>query len=69
MTMTLAEIKEHLLRLYDIDDLVEGLRLTSEELLDRFEDKLLMNLHKFQEEFEDEARLFQGQEEDQINEY
>ena len=45
MTMTLAEIKEQLLRLYDIDDLVESLRLSSEEILDRFEDKLLMYLH------------------------
>ena len=41
MSLTLEEIKERLLRLYDPDDLIEALQISSEDLLDRFEDKLL----------------------------
>lgn len=48
--LTLEETKERLLKLYDPDDLLESLRITSEELLDRFEDKLIMNLESFWEE-------------------
>jgi hypothetical protein len=57
--LTLEETKERLLKLYDPDDLLESLRITSEELLDRFEDKLIMNLDSFWEELL----------EDQIDEY
>jgi hypothetical protein len=57
--LTLEETKERLLKLYDPDDLLESLRITSEELLDRFEDKLIMNLESFWEELL----------EDQIDEY
>jgi hypothetical protein len=54
MSLTLGEIKEKLLKLYDPDDLLEALRITSEELLDRFEDKLINRLDMFEEEFEEE---------------
>ena len=39
--LTLEEIKERILKLYDPDDLLEGLQITAEEILDRFEDKLI----------------------------
>ena len=54
MSLTLEEIKERLLRFYDPDDLLEALQISSEELLDRFEDKLLIRLDKFQEDLEEE---------------
>ena len=54
MSLTLEEIKARLLRFYDPDDLLEALQISSEELLDRFEDKLLLRLDKFQEDLEEE---------------
>ena len=54
MSLTLEEIKEKLLRLYDPDDFLESLQISSEEILDRFEDKLLKRLDCFQEELEEE---------------
>jgi hypothetical protein len=54
MSLTLEEIKDRLLRLYDPDDLLEALQISSEELLDRFEDKLLKRLEEFHEELEEE---------------
>ena len=54
MALTMEEIKERLLRAYDPDDFLESLEITSEELLDRFEDKLINRLEKFAEELEDE---------------
>ena len=55
MSLTLEEIKERLLRLYDPDDLLEALQISSEEILDRFEDKLLRRLDEFQEDLEEEV--------------
>jgi hypothetical protein len=54
MSLTLDEIKERLLQTYDPDDLLEALQISSEEILDRFEDKLLRKLDEFQEELEEE---------------
>ena len=54
MSLTMEEIKERLLRDYDPEDFVEALEITSEELLDRFEDKLINKLEVFAEELEDE---------------
>ena len=54
MSLTLEEIKEKLLRFYDPDDLLEALQISSEEILDRFEDKLLRKLDEFQEDLEEE---------------
>jgi|TARA_R110000787_G_scaffold212680_1_gene322310 hypothetical protein len=50
MSLTLEEIKERLLKTYDPEDFLEALEITSEELLDRFEDKLLNRLDDFEEE-------------------
>ena len=55
MSLTLEEIKERLLDTYDADDFLEALEITSEELLDRFEDKLINRLDKFEEELTDEG--------------
>jgi hypothetical protein len=40
MSLTLEEVKERLLKTFDPDDLLEALQITSEQLLERFEDKL-----------------------------
>ena len=53
--LTMEEIKERLLQGYDTDDLVESLDLSSEEILDRFEDKLINKLEYFEQELEDET--------------
>lgn len=55
MSLTLDEIKERLLQYYDPDDLLEALQISSEEILDRFEDKLLKRLDEFHEELEEEV--------------
>jgi hypothetical protein len=54
MSLTLGEMKEKLLKLYDPDDLLEALEITSEQLLDRFEDKLINRFDFFEEEFKEE---------------
>lgn len=54
MSLTLDEIKERLLQYYDPDDLLEALQISSEEILDRFEDKLMKRLDEFHEELEEE---------------
>ncbi len=54
MSLTLDEIKERILQYYDPDDLLEALQISAEEILDRFEDKLLRKLDGFQEELEEE---------------
>ena len=53
MSLTMEEIKERLLRDYDPEDFVEALEISSEELLDRFEDKLINKIEEFAEELED----------------
>ena len=53
--LTMEEIKERLLQRYDPDGLVESLDLSSEEILDRFEDKLINKLEYFEQELEDET--------------
>ena len=58
MSLTLEEIKERLLRLYDPDDLIEALQISAEDLLDRFEDKLLKNIDAFQEDLEEEIHEY-----------
>ena len=55
MSLTLEENKEKILHLYDPDDLLEALQISSEEILDRFEDKLIRKLDDFTEELEDEV--------------
>ncbi len=54
MSLTLEEVKERLLKTLDPDDLLEALQITSEQILDRFEDKLINRLDVFEEELEEE---------------
>ena len=54
MSLTMEEIKERLLRTYDPEDFLETLEITSDELLDRFEDKLINRLEYFAEELASE---------------
>ena len=58
MSLTLEEVKERLLKTLDPDDLLEALQITSEEMLDRFEDKLINRLDVFEEELEDEENEY-----------
>ena len=58
MSLTLEEIKERLLKTLDPDDLLEALQITSEEILDRFEDKLINRLDVFEDELEDEKNEY-----------
>ena len=53
--LTMEEIKERLLQRYDPEDLVEALDLSSTELLDRFEYKLINRLESFEEELQDDT--------------
>ena len=50
MSLIMDEIRERVLQRYDADDLVEALDVSAEELLDRFEDKFINRLDKFEEE-------------------
>lgn len=52
--LTLEETKERILRVYDPDDLLEALQISAEEILDRFEDKLINRLDQFYEELLEE---------------
>ena len=54
MSLTMEEIKERVLNTYDADALLEALEITSEELLDRFEDKFINRLDDFEEDVVDE---------------
>ena len=54
--LTIDEIMEMILKRYDPDDLIDYLELTSEEILDRFEDKLINRLEMFEEELQDDTR-------------
>ena len=58
MSLTLEEIKERLLRFYDPDDLLESLQITSEEIRDRFEDKPINRLEKFEDDLEEEEHEY-----------
>ena len=53
-SLTVDEIKERVLQRYDPDDLIESLDISSEEILDRFEDKLINRLDEFEEDLTDE---------------
>jgi len=58
------EVIERILKRYDPEDLLEALDITSEELLDRFEDKFIIRLQDFEEavdEDEDEAEIEQDE--------
>ena len=64
MSLTMDEVIERILKRYDPEDLLEALDITSEELLDRFEDKFIIRLQDFEEavdEDEDEAEIEQDE--------
>jgi hypothetical protein len=48
------EVIERILARYDVEDLLEALDISSEELLDRFEDKFINRLDLFAEEVDEE---------------
>ena len=52
MSRTLAEVREYIEAHFDPDDLVEIFEINTEELLDRFEDKMIYYMYKFEEEIE-----------------
>jgi len=58
MSLTLEEVKERLLKTFDPDDLPEALQITSEQLLERFEDKLINRLDVFEQELEEEENEY-----------
>ena len=58
MSLTLEEVKERLLKTFDPDDLLEALQITSEQLLERFEDKLINRLEVFEQELEGEENEY-----------
>jgi len=66
MSLTLDEVRERTLSRYDAEDLLEALDITSEELLDRFEDKFINRLTFFEEAVDDDTEQEDIEEE---NEY
>ncbi len=57
MSLTMDEIIERILKRYDAEDLLEALDISSEELLDRFEDKFINRLHLFEAEVDEEDEV------------
>ena len=49
MALTLEEVKEQITDRYDPDLIVEVLEISTEELLDAFEEKLLLKQDKFKD--------------------
>ena len=54
MSSTFEEIREQILNNYDVDFLCELLGITSESLVDRYEDMIMKNLALFQEDTKDD---------------
>ena len=54
MALTIEELKEKLVAEYDPDDILSELEISTEELLDAFEDKLIDKSFRF-EEFDEEV--------------
>ena len=50
---TYEELKEQILKNYDVDMLCEILEITSESLVDRYEDQVMKNMSKFEEAMND----------------
>jgi|TARA_R100000234_G_C4845822_1_gene113062 hypothetical protein len=50
MSFTFEELKEAIVREYDVDLVCEILQVSVEDLLDAFEDKLIIHREKFDEE-------------------
>jgi len=54
MSSTFEEIREQILNNYDVDFLCELLGITSESLVDRYEDMIMKNLGLFEEDTTDD---------------
>jgi len=54
MSSTFEEIREQILNNYDVDFLCELLGITSESLVDRYEDMIMKNLELFEDGEEDD---------------
>ena len=63
MPNTLEELKEKLLRLDEIS-LIELLRISADDIIDRFDDLIEDNYDRLTQEFEEEDSVFNGTEED-----
>ena len=62
MSLTMDEVIERILKRYDAEDLLEALDISSEELLDRFEDKFINRLQVFEAEVDvDEVEVEQDE--------
>ena len=55
MSSTFEEIRERILKKYDVDFLCELLGITSESLVDRYEDLIMKNLSLFEEDSQDDC--------------
>ena len=55
MSLTLEELKEEIIREYDVLLLCEVLDITPENILEAFEDRLIINRNKFTEDTTDET--------------
>ena len=64
MSLTMDEVIERILKRYDAEDLLEALDITSEELLDRFEDKFINRLQLFEAEVDEKDEVELEEEED-----
>jgi len=54
MSSTFEEIREQILNNYDVDFLCELLGITSDSLVDRYEDMIMKNLGLFEEDTTDD---------------
>ena len=52
MTFTLEELKEYIVKHYDPDEFVDILGISTEELVEAFEDLIILKRYKFDEEGE-----------------
>lgn len=52
--MNLGDLKQHVIDNYDPDDVLEALDLSTEELVEAFEDKLEYYSYKFEEYYDEE---------------
>jgi hypothetical protein len=65
VALTLEELKERLVQRYDTLELLELLGITSEELVEAFEDRIAdRNEYGWFQEIEDEIAQFSGEQEE-----
>ena len=61
MSRTIEELKEYILANYDPEDLIDYFQISSEEILDRFEDRMLQYSSIFEEIQELEAEEYDSE--------